>query len=222
MLPKPVVRPAVTIEATAMMVMLSMVCPLVIHVGRGAAAWLARASRGGDVDRGQDAEDVGLHHAGEQAEHVMTIGKMNGVIVSRMRDDHRAAHHVAEQADGQRQRARELADDIERQHDERRLDVGLQVAAQPLLLDAEERHGHEYAQRERRGGRERAGRRLVAGNDGAEIGRGDEQKERAEKAEILLRLRQADLLDLLLDAGDDDLQQVLPAGDASAPWTACG
>jgi hypothetical protein len=85
-----------------------------------------------------------------------------------------------------------------------------------LLLDAEERHGHKHAQRECRRGRERAGRRLVAGNDGAEAGRGDKQEERAQKAEILSRLAQADLFDLLLDAGDDDFQQVLPAGTFQA------
>ena len=41
---------------------------------------------------------------------------------------------------------------------------------------------------------------------------GDEQKERAQKAEIFLRVAQADFFDLFLDAGDDDFQQVLPAG----------
>ena len=41
---------------------------------------------------------------------------------------------------------------------------------------------------------------------------GDEQKERAQKADILLRVAEADVFDLLLDAGDDDFQQVLPAG----------
>ena len=41
---------------------------------------------------------------------------------------------------------------------------------------------------------------------------GDEQKERAEKADILLRVAEADVFDLLLDAGDDDFQKVLPAG----------
>jgi hypothetical protein len=66
--------------------------------------------------------------------------------------------------------------------------VGLEVVAHALLRDAEQRHGHQHAQRERRRGRERTGRRLVAGNDGAEAGRGDEQEERAQKAEILLRV----------------------------------
>ena len=43
-------------------------------------------SRGGrDVNRGQDAEDVGLHHAGEQTEQPSSrSGKMKGVMVSRM------------------------------------------------------------------------------------------------------------------------------------------
>jgi hypothetical protein len=46
------------------------------------------------------------------------------------------------------------------------------------------RHGHQHAQRQRRRGRERAGRRLIAGNDGGQAGRGDKQKQGAEKAEI--------------------------------------
>jgi hypothetical protein len=79
-----------------------------------------------------------------------------------------------------------------------------------------QRHGHEHAHCECSRGRERASRRLVAGNDGAEAGRGDKQEERAQKAEILLRLTQADLFDLLLDAGDDDFQKVLPAGTSQA------
>ena len=41
---------------------------------------------------------------------------------------------------------------------------------------------------------------------------GDEQEERAQKAEILLRVAEADVFDLFLDAGDDDFQKVLPAG----------
>jgi hypothetical protein len=82
----------------------------------------------------------------------------------------------------------------------------------PLLLDAEHRHGHHHAQRERRRRGERTGRWFVAGNDGAQAGRGDEQEKRAQKAEIFLRVRQPDLLDLFRDEGDDDLQQVLPAG----------
>ncbi len=85
---------------------------------------------------------------------VMTIGKTNGVMVSKNADDHRATHHVAEQANGQRQSARQFADDVERQHQERRLHVRAQVAADALLLDAEQRHCHEDAQCERGGGRQ--------------------------------------------------------------------
>ena len=41
---------------------------------------------------------------------------------------------------------------------------------------------------------------------------GDEEKKRAQKAEILSRVWQADFPDLFLDARDNDLQQILPAG----------
>ena len=74
------------------------------------------------------------------------------------------------------------------------------------------RHGHEHAQRERHGGRERSCRRLVARNDCAEARRADEQKERPEKTDVLLRVLEADVRDLLLDGDDDDLQEILPAG----------
>jgi len=109
------------------------------------------------------------------------------------------------------ERARHFTDHVERQHDDRRLHVGLEVAAHALLLDAEERHSHEHAQRECDGRRERPCRGLVARNNGAQAGRCDEQEERAKKAERLLRMAQPDLLDLLLDGGDNDLQKVLPA-----------
>ena len=151
----------------------------------------------------------------------MTIGKMKGVIGEQDGDNHRPAHHVAEQTDGQGQRARKFADDVKWQHDERRLHIGLEVVAHPLLLDAEERHGHKHAQRECSRGRERASRRLVARNDGAEAGCGDKQEERAQKAKIFLRLTQAHFFNLFLDAGDDDFQKVLPAGTCPGRWKVC-
>src|SRR5450759_3310923 len=62
-----IVRPAVTIEAIAMSVMLSMVHPFVVGgVVSVLGPWLRLAdTRGGrDVNRGQDGENIGLHHAG--------------------------------------------------------------------------------------------------------------------------------------------------------------
>ena len=42
-------------------------------------------SRGGrDVDSGEDAENVSLHHAGKETEQVHEAGKKRGVIVSKM------------------------------------------------------------------------------------------------------------------------------------------
>src|SRR5665213_1709071 len=68
--PKPVVRPAVIIETIAMRVMVSMVGPSLVWNGLWFRRWLgfgrARGSR--DVNRRQDAKNVGLHHAGEQTE----------------------------------------------------------------------------------------------------------------------------------------------------------
>src|ERR1035438_6630277 len=77
MQPMPVVRPAVAIDATAMRVLLSMVSPFVAVVaisiaGRGPGMGIrlrsAHECGGRNVNRGQDAEDVGLNHAREQAE----------------------------------------------------------------------------------------------------------------------------------------------------------
>ena len=52
----------------------------------------------------------------------------------------------------------------------------------------------------------------VAGDDREESGRCDEQEERAQKADVILRLFQAHLFDLLRNEPDDDFQKVLPAG----------
>src|ERR1700677_4566377 len=65
--PKPVVMPAMTIDATAIVVMLSIGSPFVAHASMYCLSF-RRADPGGgrDVNRCQDAEDVGLHHASEQ------------------------------------------------------------------------------------------------------------------------------------------------------------
>src|SRR4030042_1529187 len=61
--PKPVVMPAMTIDATAIIVMLSMVSPffVVVHASMfclGFRLGLTDARGGRDVNRGQDKEDV--------------------------------------------------------------------------------------------------------------------------------------------------------------------
>src|SRR5579871_2669472 len=178
MAPKLMVMPAMTIDATAIIVMLSTVfsfcccisCLMLWHeFGLGLTD--SRGRR--DVHRCQDAEDVGLHHAGELTEQRHDDRKDEWRNGEQDGDNHRSAHHVAEQADSQGQRARKFADNIKWQHDKRRLRIGLEVVAHPLFLDAEERHCHKHAQRECRRGRKRASRRLVTGNDSAEAGCGD-------------------------------------------------
>src|SRR5664279_3390128 len=69
-LPRAIVRPAVTIEAMAMSVVLSIVFASIFVVHRlmpwGAFKVRLTSARGRrDVNRGEDAEDVGLYHAGE-------------------------------------------------------------------------------------------------------------------------------------------------------------
>ena len=86
------------------------------------------------------------------------------------------------------------------------------MTPQSLFLNTEQRHGYKHAQRERCRRRERIGWRLITGNDRAERGQRDEQKERAQKADIFFRVLQSDIFDLFLDASDDNFQKVLPAG----------
>src|ERR1700683_3610505 len=107
MLPTPIVAPAVTIETIAIKVVLS--------IGVPRRWWSCRAhARGGrDVNSGQNAEDVSLHHAGEQTEQVHEDRKDQRRDRQQDADDHRPAHDVAEQADGQGKGAREFADDVE-------------------------------------------------------------------------------------------------------------
>src|SRR5580700_6636909 len=72
-LPRAMVRPAVTIDTVAMVVMLSIMFPLVdssvvSSFWRGRGLGLASPCAGRNIYRSQDAEDVGLHHAGQQTE----------------------------------------------------------------------------------------------------------------------------------------------------------
>src|ERR1039458_2924908 len=70
-LPRAIVRPAVTIEAIAMSVILSMLHPFVVGVGVSVLCpWLrlARARGSRDGNRGQDTEYLRLHHAGQPCE----------------------------------------------------------------------------------------------------------------------------------------------------------
>src|SRR5664279_3444298 len=127
--PNPVVRPATTIDATATIVMVSIGFPFRV-LARASRCCLglrlgsADAGGGRNVDCPQDAEDIGLYHSREQAECRHEDRKDEGRDREQDPDDHRAAHHVAEQADGKRKRARQLTDDVEWKHDERRLCIG--------------------------------------------------------------------------------------------------
>src|ERR1017187_9536106 len=69
MLPSAMVRPAVMIETTAMIVILSIILSfgwfvIVSSFDRQRRLGLACARRGCDVNGSQNAENVGLHHAG--------------------------------------------------------------------------------------------------------------------------------------------------------------
>src|SRR5271165_5231634 len=72
-LPSAMVKPAVMIETTAMIVMLSIILSfgwlVIVSGGRCRRGFgVARAGGGGDVNGRQNAKNVGLHHAGQQAE----------------------------------------------------------------------------------------------------------------------------------------------------------
>src|ERR1700719_3810677 len=119
MQPIPIVMPAVTIDASAMRVVLSIEISF-------CAVWQLRAGSGRCIDSGKNAENIGLNHAGQQAERGHDDGKQERRDRQQDAYDNDAAHHVAEQANGQCQRARNLADEIERQHEKRRLRVSLE------------------------------------------------------------------------------------------------
>src|ERR1039458_9139529 len=100
--PIPMVKPAITIDATAIIVMLSMGSPfvVVVHVSMyrlGFQLGLTDSRGGRDVHRCQNAENVSLHHSGEQAERRHKNRKDEGRNREQDGDNHRPAHHVAEQ-----------------------------------------------------------------------------------------------------------------------------
>src|ERR1700733_9220330 len=81
--PKLIVMPDVAIEATAITVVLSILFLWLVQdlwccFRPGCCRFrfgFSRARGGRDIDRGQDAEDVGLHHSGEFAEQRHDDGK---------------------------------------------------------------------------------------------------------------------------------------------------
>src|SRR5450631_1164663 len=81
--PKPVVMPAMTMDATAMIVMLS----TIFSFSCSSSCWngfqrlgpgLPHSRGGRHVNRRQDAKNVGLHHAGEQTQHRHDNGEEKG------------------------------------------------------------------------------------------------------------------------------------------------
>src|ERR1039458_3279298 len=101
--PNPVVRPATTIDATATIVMVSIRCPFRVLAKAslcclGLRLGFADAGGGRNVDRRQDAENVGLHHSREEAERRHQDREDEGRDREQDPDDHRTAHHVAEHA----------------------------------------------------------------------------------------------------------------------------
>src|SRR5664279_122813 len=102
-LPRAIVSPAVMIEAMAMSVMLSMVFLLavVVHaldVLHRYTAGLTATRSGRNINRSQDAENIGLHHAREQTERTHGDRENEGRNGQQNGENHRAAHHVAKQA----------------------------------------------------------------------------------------------------------------------------
>src|ERR1035441_5007900 len=100
MLPSAMVRPAVMMETTAMIVMLSIILSFGWFVKVSSfdcqrRLGLARARGGGDVNRRQNAENVGLHHAGQQTEQRHDDWKNERRDREQNRNNHRAAHHVS-------------------------------------------------------------------------------------------------------------------------------
>ena len=103
MVPKPVVMPAMTIDATEIIVILSpwlsICCPSSCFnpLHRVPGLGLRTPRRGRDVNRCEDAEDVGLHHAREQTERCHDDRKEERRDGEQDPDNyHRPAHHIPE------------------------------------------------------------------------------------------------------------------------------
>src|ERR1022692_5230950 len=94
-LPSATVALAQMIETIAIMVMLSI----------GALSCCTPACGGGDVNGGEDAEDVSLHYAGEQTENVHEDRDEQRRNRQQDAHDQCPAHDVAEQTDRQGERA---------------------------------------------------------------------------------------------------------------------
>ena len=89
-----------------------------------------------DVDHCKHGEDVGLDGSGQQIER--HEGDRHEKTGQRQHDraNEDSAHDVAEQPDDQRERARELLGDVERDHDPGRLGKGGEVAEIAQRADA--------------------------------------------------------------------------------------
>src|SRR6056297_222040 len=210
------VNPATAIETAATIVTLSIVfsfaCLLTIF------PFLSRAApdRGSDVDRGQRSEDIRLNLPDQEPESFHAQGYEYWRDTQQHADDHRSAHDVAEEPHRERERAGELADDVERKHQRGWLDVVAQIPASTLLRDAEDRDREEYGNRERRSHGERTGRRLVERQNRQQIRQRDEEKERTDEAQIPEVVPTEHLLHLLPNRPDDHFERVLPSGDLLA------
>src|SRR5664280_2493727 len=105
--PKLMVRPAMTIDATAIRVMLSIIYPLVdliVNVSNFCCLISFRLPHTRcrrDVNSRQNAEDISLHHASQQTEYGHDDRENERRNSQQNTDDHRSAHHIAEQSNRQ-------------------------------------------------------------------------------------------------------------------------
>ena len=91
-------------------------------------------------------EDIGLNHAGEQTERGHHNSEEKRRDGKQDADDHDPAHHVSKQTNRQSASVRESSlMMLNGSMMSRGFRIGLQVAAESLLADAEERHSDEYA-----------------------------------------------------------------------------
>ncbi len=76
---------------------------------------------------------------GQQAEHIHHNRKEERRDAQQNCGDHSTAHDVAVETDRQRYPAREFRDDVEGEHDEGRLQIGLEVSTKAPAGDAKQR-----------------------------------------------------------------------------------
>ncbi len=146
--------------------------------------------------------------------------------------DHISRKHVGEKTDGQRKNARQVADQFDRQHQQRQGEADenrhrrirrsqevLQVG-NPSVLESLRLVVHEGAKGAAQGNDGHGGRRLEAGDHANQVAEQNEEAERSQERCIAFAVMADDLVALALDESFDALESVLQRARDGPPKAA--